>query len=133
MFFCVSVKLAVHLSRIYELDAYEDDSMKKIALALTLVLAASPALAISRYNPLSMSCASIRAAIHNQGAVIFRYQSPRGLPLYDRYVRNSNYCDATEYAEWTHIPSKDDPRCPVLNCQNMDNLDGMLFLPHHQL
>ena len=133
MFFCVSVKLAVHLSRIYELDAYEDDSMKKIALALTLVLAASPALAISRYNPLSMSCASIRAAIHNQGAVIFRYQSPRGLPLYDRYVRNSNYCDATEYAEWTHIPSKDDPRCPVLNCQNMDTLDGMLFLPHHQL
>ena len=133
MFFCVSVKLAVHLSRIYELDAYEDDSMKKIALALTLVLAASPALAISRYNPLSMSCASIRAAIHNQGAVIFRYQSPRGLPLYDRYVRNSHYCDATDYAEWTHIPSKDDPRCPVLNCQNIDNLDGMLFIPQYQL
>lgn len=107
--------------------------MKKIALALMLVLAASPALAISRYNPLTMGCASVRAAIHNQGAVIFRYQSPRGLPLYDRYVRNSHYCDATDYAEWTHIPSKDDPRCPVLNCQNIDNLDGMLFVPHHQL
>ncbi|NKF30610.1 hypothetical protein HER21_29545, partial [Pseudomonas sp. BGM005] len=50
--------------------------MKKIALALMLVLVASPALAISRYNPLTMSCASVRAAIHNQGAVIFRYQSP---------------------------------------------------------
>lgn len=98
--------------------------MKKIALALMLVLAASPALAISRYNPLTMSCASMRAAIHNQGAVIFRYQSPRGLPLYDRYVRNSNYCDATDYAEWTYIPSKDTPRCRVLNCQNIDNLDG---------
>lgn len=51
--------------------------MKKIALALMLVLAASPALAISRYNPLTMSGANVRAAIHNQGAVIFRYQSPR--------------------------------------------------------
>jgi hypothetical protein len=109
--------------------------MKIIALALmlVLVLAASPALAISRYNPLAMSCASVRAAIHNQGAVIFRYQSPRGLPLYDRYVRNSNYCDATDYAEWTHIPSKDNPRCQVLNCKSIDNLDGMLFIPHHQL
>jgi hypothetical protein len=55
------------------------------------------------------------------------------LPLYDRYVRNSNYCDATDYAEWTHIPSKDNPRCQVLNCQSIDNLDGMLFVPHHQL
>ncbi|MBX5183859.1 hypothetical protein HJB88_14630 [Rhizobium sp. NZLR5] len=107
--------------------------MKKIALALMLVLAASPALAISRYNPLTMSCANVRAAIHNRGAVIFRYQSPRGSPLYDRYVRNSNYCDATDYAEWTHIPSKDNPRCQVLNCQNIDNLDGMLFVPDYQL
>ena len=47
--------------------------MKKIALALALVLTASPALAISRYNPLAMSCQSVRAAIHNEGAVIFRY------------------------------------------------------------
>ncbi|AGS21421.1 hypothetical protein REMIM1_CH01591 [Rhizobium etli bv. mimosae str. Mim1] len=61
-----------------------------------LVLAASPAAAISRYNPLTMNCAGVRAAIHNQGAVIFRYQSPRGLPLYDRYVRNSNDCEATD-------------------------------------
>ena len=107
--------------------------MKKLVLTIAIVLVASPSFAISRLNPLSMTCQSARAAIHNQGAVIFRYQSPRGLPLYDRYVRNSNYCDATDYAEWTHIPSKDDPRCPVLNCQNIDNLDGMLFVPHYQL
>ena len=107
--------------------------MKKIAVTLALVLAASPALAISRYNPLTTSCQSVRAAIHNQGAVIFRYTSPRGLPLYDRYVRNSNYCDATDYAEWTSIPSKDNPKCRVLNCQNIDNLDGMFFIPHYSL
>ena len=73
--------------------------MKKLALVLALVLAASPALAISRYNPLAMTCQSARAAIHNEGAVIFRWTSPRGLPIYARYIRNSRYCDAHEYAE----------------------------------
>lgn len=107
--------------------------MKKLALAAALFLAASPSLAISRYNPMSMTCQSARAAIHNQGAVIFRWTSPRGLPLYDRYVRNSRYCDANEYAEWKNIPTKDDRSCPVLNCQSIDNLDGMFFIPNHSL
>ncbi|APO67138.1 MULTISPECIES: hypothetical protein [Rhizobium] len=107
--------------------------MKKLALAAALFLAASPSLAISRYNPMSMTCQSARAAIHNQGAVIFRWTSPRGLPLYDRYVRNSRYCDANEYAEWKNIPTRDDRSCPVLNCQSIDNLDGMFFIPNHSL
>ncbi|MFA1625962.1 hypothetical protein ACDY96_25385 [Rhizobium mongolense] len=107
--------------------------MKKLALAAALFLAASPSLAISRYNPMSMTCQSARAAIHNQGAVIFRWTSPRGLPLYDRYVRNSRYCDANEYAEWKNIPTRDDRSCPVLNCQSIDNLDGMFFVPNHSL
>ncbi|SCW28264.1 hypothetical protein SAMN02927900_00111 [Rhizobium mongolense subsp. loessense] len=107
--------------------------MKKLALAAALFLAASPSLAISRYNPMSMTCQSARAAIHNQGAVIFRWTSPRGLPIYDRYVRNSRYCDANEYAEWKNIPTRDDRSCPVLNCQSIDNLDGMFFIPNHSL
>ncbi len=107
--------------------------MKKLALAAAIFLAATPSLAISRYNPMSMTCQSARAAIHNQGAVIFRWTSPRGLPLYDRYVRNSRYCDANEYAEWKNIPTRDDRSCPVLNCQSIDNLDGMFFIPNHSL
>jgi hypothetical protein len=113
----------------------EDRSMKKIALALALVLAASPALAISRYNALSMTCQSMRAAIHNEGAVILRYPSKRvpGMTLYDRYVRNSDYCDGVNYAEWTSIPSRDNPRCQVLNCQPSSNREGMFFIPRYQL
>lgn len=109
--------------------------MKKIIAVLSLVLAASPALAISRYNSPTMTCQSIRSAIHNQGAVILRYPSKKvsGLPLYDRYVRNSNFCDATDYAEWISVPSKDNPRCQVLNCQSIDNLDGMFIVPRHSL
>jgi hypothetical protein len=109
--------------------------MKKFVVLLALVCAASPALAISRYNSQTMMCRDIRAAIHNQGAVILRYPSKkvRGLPLYDRYVRNSNFYDATDYAEWISVPAKDNPRCQVLNCQNIDNLDGMFIIPRHSL
>lgn len=109
--------------------------MKKMALAIALVLAASPALAISRYNPQTMSCRSVRAAIHNEGAVILRYPSKRvrGMTLFDRYVRNTHFCDANKYAEWTNVPSKDDPSCGVLNCQNIDNLDGMALVPLNSL
>ncbi|TCU36636.1 hypothetical protein [Rhizobium azibense] len=107
--------------------------MKKLAVAAAIFLAASPSLAISRYNPMSMTCQSARAAIHNQGAVIFRWTSPRGLPIYDRYVRNSRYCDSNEYAEWKNIPTRDDRSCPVLNCQSIDNLDGMFFIPNNSL
>ncbi len=109
--------------------------MKKLALCVSIVLAASPALAISRYNPQTMTCQSARAAIHNQGAVIFRYPSKKvpGMTLFDRYVRNSRYCDANKYAEWTNIPTKDDPTCRVLNCQNIDNLDGMFIVPDNSL
>ncbi|QFY59808.1 hypothetical protein FZ934_04790 [Rhizobium grahamii] len=109
--------------------------MRKTALLLSFALVASPAMAISRYNSQSMTCQSARAAIHNEGAVIFRYPSKRvpGMPLYDRYVRNSRFCDGNKYAEWTRIPTKDDPSCRVLNCQNIDNLDGMFLVPDYSL
>lgn len=109
--------------------------MKKMVLALAVIMAASPALAISRYNSQSMSCQSARAAVHNEGAVILRYPSKRvaGMSLYDRYVRNSRFCDANKYAEWTTIPTKDNPRCRVLNCQNIDNLDGMFIVPDYSM
>jgi hypothetical protein len=55
------------------------------------------------------------------------------MTLFDRYVRNSRLCDANQYAEWTTIPTKDNPKCRVLNCQNIDNLDGMIFIPDNSL
>ncbi|MFP3544394.1 hypothetical protein SB748_13045 [Rhizobium sp. SIMBA_035] len=107
--------------------------MKTLAFAVAAVLVASPSFAISRLNPLGMSCAQARSAVHNQGAVIFRWTSPRGLPLYDRFVRNSRLCDANEYAEWKNVPTRDDKTCPVLNCQNIDNLDGTFIVPNNSL
>lgn len=109
--------------------------MRKMLLLLAALLAATPALAISRYSSQTISCDRARAAIHNEGAVILRYPSKRvrGMTLFDRYVRNSRLCDANQYAEWTTIPTKDNPKCRVLNCQNIDNLDGMIFIPDNSL
>jgi hypothetical protein len=110
--------------------------MKILALILAAIMAASPAYAVSRVSPLSMTCNQARAAwpaVHNQGAVIARLTSRRGLPIYDRYARNSHYCDASKYAEWKNIPTRDDRTCPVLNCQNIDNLDGQFIVPTHSL
>ena len=108
--------------------------MKTIVITVAIALFATQSFAISRLNPLSMSCASARATIHNQGAVIFRWTSPRGLPLYDRFIRNSRYCEANEYAERKNIPRRDDRSCPVLACRNLDLRPGSgFFIPDNSL
>jgi hypothetical protein len=108
--------------------------MKTLLLTAAVALIATQSFAISRLNPLSMSCASARAAVHNQGAVIFRWTSPRGLPLYDRFIRNSRFCDANEYAEWRGIPTRDDRACQVLACRNLDSRPGSgFFIPDYSL
>ena len=93
--------------------------MKTLILIAASLLAASPALAISRYNSQSMSCAAARQAVLEQRAVIFRYPSKRvaGMTLYDRYVRDNRQCDSHEYAERAYIPTRDNPKCPVLACE----------------
>jgi len=107
--------------------------MRTLLISLAIVLAASPSFAISRLSPLSMSCEQARAAVHSEGSVIFRWTSPRGLPIYDRYVRNSRFCEAHEYAAWKGIPTRDTKSCQVLNCQDIDNLDGTFIIPDNSL
>lgn len=102
--------------------------MNRILCALTILAIAGPAAAISRYNTPSMTCEAARQAIRSQGAVVLRYPSTRvkGLTLYDRYVRNSDQCDSNQYAERAYVPTRDNPRCPVLNCKPIDSIDGFI-------
>ncbi len=100
--------------------------MKRFAVALLAISSASPALAISRYNSLSLTCDAARQKVINEGAAVLRYPSTRvqGMTLYDRYVTRNEQCDAHEYAERSYVPTRDNPRCPVLNCQTYDPVDG---------
>jgi hypothetical protein len=93
--------------------------MKRFFLAsVALVVAVSPALAISRYNSESMSCQAAQDIVQREGAVILRYPSRQvpGLELFDRYVANTAYCDADRYAKQEYIPTSDTRHCIVLAC-----------------
>lgn len=96
------------------------------ALILTTIAIAGPASAISRYESLSRSCASVQQLIAGERAVILRYPSRNGqLTLYDRYVSDSNQCGISGYAARTYIPTRDNPQCPVYNCK-----PSSVFNPH---
>jgi hypothetical protein len=87
------------------------------ASAALLVLAASDAGAISRYNSTGMSCERALGILDREKAAIFRYPSKRvaNLPLYDRYVRSGAYCGPHEVTEAVTIPSATG-QCRVLHC-----------------
>jgi len=95
------------------------------AIAIAALISTTPANAISRYSSTSMTCEQARQAIRSEGAVILRFPSKNvaGLTRFDRYVRNSRYCDSHEYAEWTRIPTRDNPGCRVLACEPIPRHD----------
>lgn len=99
--------------------------MKKVLIVIATVVAATPALAISRYNTPGMACESIRNILRSEGAAVLRYPSKNkaGLTLYDRYVRSSDQCSIDEYADRAVVPSKDNPNCPVLRCERLPEPD----------
>ncbi|WP_136656811.1 hypothetical protein [Nitratireductor sp. XY-223] len=92
--------------------------MKSVLLALCIVSVSFPALAINRYNVQSMSCASVQQAVDRDGAAILRWQSARSpsVPIYDRYVRNSLFCDKGQFPERAYVPSSNTAHCPVKRC-----------------
>lgn len=92
-------------------------------MTLAVLLAATNAFAISRYNSLNYTCAEIKSIIMDEGAVILRYPSVRvpGLTLYDRYVKHSGYCYGSDMQNSTHVPSADMDKCRVYNCESRSN------------
>ena len=91
--------------------------MRTIILAACMSLVAADAMAISRYNSQSMSCTRVQDVVRSEGAVILRYTSASGNPLFDRYVRNGGYCAHSEVTRLVGVPTKDKSSCPVLKCQ----------------
>ena len=101
-------------------------TMAGLAAALLTV---SQAQAISRVNTTNKSCRSIQDQVAREGAVILRHPSKNtpGLTLYDRYVRNANYCVFGEITERDYVPAADTKNCRVLKCVHPDPDDDFLF------
>ena len=97
--------------------------MRRIALALPLLLAAADASAISRYNIDDMSCARVQEIIRSEGAAILRYRGRSGLTLYDRYVASRRYCQGSEITDSVSVPTADTRSCPVNRCVENEFFD----------
>lgn len=89
---------------------------------LCLLAPVSDAWAISRYDVGKMSCQKVQSILQREGAAILRYRSKRNpsLTLYDRYVRDSRFCNVGEWATWSSVPVAGGESCRVLKCEEID-------------
>lgn len=89
--------------------------------AICLMTLSAEALAISRHDSTSMTCAQAQSAVRNEGAVILRWKSPgSGVQRYDRFVRSDGFCETGEEASLTSVPTADARSCPVYNCRQIE-------------
>ena len=98
---------------------------RQACLAATLLsLTAVEGHAIDRYTSTSMTCAAANATIASQGAAIMSHQSARtGNLIYDRYVRNRQFCQPNETTVRAWIPTSDRKSCPVYRCREIQFSD----------
>ncbi len=89
----------------------------------------SEAQAIRRVGTNDKSCGEVQAIVRGEGAVILQHRSKRvpGLLLYDRYVRNWNFCELGEVTEYSSVPTEDRRACTVRKCVRKDPFDEPIF------
>ena len=92
-----------------------------LIIAVAVSMSSTDAAAISRYQSTSLSCSTIKAKIRGEGAVILQHVSKStGNLLYNRYVRNDNYCNIYQTTRAKCVPAADTQSCLVYYCVNRD-------------
>jgi hypothetical protein len=76
------------------------------ALALAL-LASGAAAAQTRLSSVAMTCGQTARLILDRGAVVLG----TGGQTFDRYVRDRGFCEITEIAIRSFVPTRDNPGC----------------------
>ena len=93
--------------------------MKTLIIVAAVGMMATNAMAMSRYNASSMSCAAVHQKIAEEGAVVLQYPSHHpGLMMYNRYVSNSMMCIGQGSTSGVKVSTSDDPNCKVVTCAN---------------
>jgi hypothetical protein len=91
--------------------------MKTIALALALVASATAASAQGRLSTQSLPCAQASALVARSGAVVLG----TGPFTYERFVRDSSFCEVAETVEPVYAATADAAQCPVgFRCRSGD-------------
>jgi len=89
--------------------------VKKLVMAIAMLLPATAAMADPTYVISNMSCAKVQAAVQSSGSAILRWQSKRGNPLYGRYVSDRRFCKSGEIITIGSVPAAD-KSCNVKKC-----------------
>ena len=93
-----------------------------VCVGLVLGFSTLQALAIVQFTSTAMTCAELKSKVSQAGAAIVRHQSRRvaGLPLYDRYVRDSQFCPGDDVTMFDTVPTRDTPSCALRKCVPFD-------------
>ena len=107
---------------------------KSILIALSLSMFSIEANAISRFNSTSMSCTAIQSRVWSEGVVLLRWRSTKtpGLPLGDRFVRDSGYCAPNRFAKTFYVPSADRKNCPLKRCERLNSFEERNWFFRHR-
>lgn len=89
--------------------------MKKLMIAVAMLLPATAAMADPTYVISRMSCSKVQAAVQSSGSAILRWQSKNGNPLYGRYVSDRRFCLSGEIITIGSVPAAD-KSCNVKKC-----------------
>ncbi|MBL8584853.1 MAG: hypothetical protein JNL61_21815 [Rhizobiaceae bacterium] len=100
--------------------------MRVAFIFLVLSIVPAEADAISRLESTSLACEDLRAKVREEGAVILRFNSKKdpSIELYERFVRDSRYCEYVERAKTTYVPAADTDSCRVFHCVAIDRDNG---------
>ncbi|HEY6629825.1 MAG TPA: hypothetical protein VIZ90_00085 [Rhizobiaceae bacterium] len=99
--------------------------MKKLFMAVILVLAPVEASAIVRYMVQDMTCAEVQDSVSRDGvAILYRKAGSNGVPLYDRYVANQSYCQSGQQTIRESVPTADTQSCRVSKCMDANRFGG---------
>ena len=83
--------------------------MRPFIAIVALACSVAPALAQGLPSTLSMSCASARALVTNQGAIVLS----TGGRTYDRFVSTPGLCDLGLYGVAAFVPTADNEQCYI--------------------
>ncbi|WP_419912981.1 hypothetical protein [Hoeflea sp.] len=93
--------------------------MKKLILSLTVLLSATPAVAVQTYDIGNRTCSQVQAIVQRDGVAQLRYNSKSNpsVPIYKRYVAGSTYCGSRSIANLATVPTRDNAACRVKICK----------------
>lgn len=107
--------------------------MRRSMYVLMTALLTAEAVAAPHINSMNMLCEDIRATIRAEGEAVVRFGSKRGtnMELFQRFVRDSRYCEYGERVKTTYIPAADTDSCRVFHCVMIDRDNGgpLVILP----